>query len=166
MADGKGIFGKIMEHVTPNDHHNDKGGEEHGGGGLIGNVMDRIHHKDQKDEQAASESAPQTTDSPSSAPTAPSAPATPSTPNEWSAPSASNEGRVSESGVSRMYTTRAGDTLEAIAAFFYGDPAQRQRLLDDNPGLGALQPGATLSPGTNLHVGEDVARGDTVKGTV
>lgn len=158
MADGKGIFGKIMDHVTPNDDHDQKGGEQHHDGGLLGNVMDRIHHKDHKDEHASSDASP--------AATSASAPAATNQQSQWSAPAASNEGRVSESGVNRMYTTRPGDTLEAIAAFFYGNPAQRQRIIDDNPGLGAMQPGATLSPGTNLHVGEDAARGDSVKGAV
>jgi len=44
-------------------------------------------------------------------------------------------GQVTGSGMGRVYTTKEGDTLEDVAAFFYGDPAQKQRLLDDNPDI-------------------------------
>ncbi len=67
-------------------------------------------------------------------------------------------GSVSGSGRERMYTTKEGDTLEDIAAFFYGDSTQKQRLLDDNPELHKDM--VQLSPGMQLRVSEDAQRGD------
>ena len=74
----------------------------------------------------------------------------------------SSFGQTSGSGMDRVYTTKQGDTLEDIAAFFYGDPAHRQRLIDDNPDFASLPPGETMPAGTTLHVSEDAGRGDTV----
>jgi phage tail protein X len=70
------------------------------------------------------------------------------------------EGSIIGSGVSRYYVTKEGDTLEAIAAYFYGDPKHKQRLLDDNPSL--LLEGDTLPAGKQIAVSDDAARGDTV----
>ena len=74
----------------------------------------------------------------------------------------SSFGQTSGSGMDRVYTTKQGDTLEDIAAFFYGDPAHRQRLIDDNPDFASLPSGGTVPAGTTLKVSEDAARGDTV----
>jgi nucleoid-associated protein YgaU len=63
-------------------------------------------------------------------------------------------GTVGGSGTGRTYTTRAGDTLDVIAAYFYGDPVHRQRILDENPNL-AASGGADLPEGTILRVPED-----------
>ena len=71
-------------------------------------------------------------------------------------------GRMSGSGMERTYVTKQGDTLEDIAAYFYGDPAQRQRLIDDNPAFASLAPGETVPAGTTLAVSEDPNRGDSV----
>ena len=57
----------------------------------------------------------------------------------------SNFGTVVGSGLDRTYITKQGDTLEAIAAFFYGDPVHRQRLIDDIPDFASLQPGDTVA---------------------
>ena len=38
-----------------------------------------------------------------------------------------DQGSVSGSGRDRRYTTRDGDTLEGLAAFFYGSEAHVQR---------------------------------------
>lgn len=80
-----------------------------------------------------------------------------------SAPSAgpSNAGAVTGSGLDRTYISREGDTLEAIGAYFYGDPAQKQRLIDDNPSLQAYD-GKPLPAGFEIKVSEDTSRGDTV----
>ena len=74
----------------------------------------------------------------------------------------SNFGQTSGSGMDRVYTTKQGDTLEDLAAFFYGDPVHRQRLIDDNPDFTSLQPGEAVPAGTTLRVSEDPSRGDTV----
>jgi hypothetical protein len=76
-----------------------------------------------------------------------------------------NEGTVTGVGLERTYTTKAGDTLESIAAYFYGAEVHRQRLLDDNPDLNLEQHGSSLPGGIRIRVGEDVARGDTVGGS-
>jgi hypothetical protein len=65
------------------------------------------------------------------------------------------------SGLDRMYTTKAGDRLEDIAAYFYGDPVQKQRLIDDNPTLSQFD-GVELPAGLEMHVGEDASRGDAI----
>ena len=69
-------------------------------------------------------------------------------------------GQVTGSGRDRTYTTKEGDTLEDVAALFYGDPTHTQRLLDDNPELTADSP--ALTPGMTLRVAEDAERGDAV----
>ncbi len=74
----------------------------------------------------------------------------------------SNFGQASGSGMDRVYTTKQGDTLEDLAAFFYGDPVHRQRLIDDNPDFASLPSGETVPAGTTLKVSEDATRGDTV----
>lgn len=82
---------------------------------------------------------------------------------EVAAASVSTEGTVSGGGLFRTYTTKAGDSLEEIAAYFYGDAVQKQRLLDDNPFLSSY--GDTALPGgIQIHVGEDAARGDAIPG--
>lgn len=70
-------------------------------------------------------------------------------------------GAVTGSGRDRVYTSKEGDTLDDVAAFFYGDSTHKQRLLDDNP---ELTPDMILSPGTRIRVSEDAERGDTVGG--
>jgi hypothetical protein len=71
-------------------------------------------------------------------------------------------GQVTGSGKDRMYITKLGDTLESVAAFFYGDPVQRQRIIDDNPEWARYQAGASFPTGSRIRVPEDAARGDTV----
>jgi nucleoid-associated protein YgaU len=75
-----------------------------------------------------------------------------------------SEGKVEGAGMERTYTTKAGDRMEAIAAYFYGDPVHKQRLLDDNPALRAFD-GRDLPAGLEIKVGEDPNRGDTVAAT-
>ena len=70
-------------------------------------------------------------------------------------------GQVSGSGLDRTYVTKPGDTPDGVAAFFYGDTAHRQRLIDENPELARLQPGDQIPGGSRIKVSEDVARGDT-----
>lgn len=77
---------------------------------------------------------------------------------------ASAEGTVSGSGLDRTYTTKTGDTLEEIAAYFYGDRVQKQRLIDDNPFLTRYD-GVQLPGGMQIHVSEDASRGDAVSTT-
>ena len=71
-------------------------------------------------------------------------------------------GQTSGSGVERAYVTKPGDTLEDLAGYFYGDAAQRQRLIDDNPDLARWEAGAQVPGGTRIKVAEDASRGDTV----
>jgi len=71
-------------------------------------------------------------------------------------------GQVEGSGLERTYVTKPGDTLDDVAAFFYGDPAHRQRLIDDNPELARWQSGDQVPGGTRIKVSEDASRGDTV----
>lgn len=73
-------------------------------------------------------------------------------------------GQASGSGAERTYVTKAGDTLEDVAAFFYGDPAHRQRLIDDNPELASINPGDQVAGGTRIAVTEEAERGDAVAG--
>jgi phage tail protein X len=75
-------------------------------------------------------------------------------------PDTSDHGQVIGQGVSRQYVTRAGDTLEAIGAYFYGDATHAQRLRDDNPQLATYR--GPLPGGLRLNVGEDASRGDTL----
>jgi nucleoid-associated protein YgaU len=72
-----------------------------------------------------------------------------------------SEGKVTGSGLERKYTTKAGDKLEDIAAYFYGDPVHKQRLIDDNPAL-ANWDGRELPGGLTINVSEDPNRGDAV----
>ncbi|MGH2587139.1 MAG: hypothetical protein ACRDJE_19675 [Dehalococcoidia bacterium] len=72
-----------------------------------------------------------------------------------------NEGVVTGAGLERMYTTRPGDRMEDVAAYFYGDAVQKQRLIDDNPWL-AEYDGKEMPGGLEIHVGEDPNRGDAV----
>lgn len=73
-------------------------------------------------------------------------------------------GSVSGAGKERMYTTKEGDTLDDIAAFFYGDSAQKQRLLDDNPELHKDM--VQLAAGMQIRVSEDAERGDVSRSSV
>lgn len=70
-------------------------------------------------------------------------------------------GQVEGSGLERTYVTKPGDTLDDVAAFFYGDAVHRQRLIDDNPELARWGPGEQVPGGTRIKVSEDAARGDT-----
>jgi hypothetical protein len=72
-----------------------------------------------------------------------------------------SEGKVTGSGLERKYTTKAGDKLEDIAAYFYGDPVHKQRLIDDNPALANWE-GRELPGGLTINVSEDPNRGDAV----
>jgi hypothetical protein len=76
----------------------------------------------------------------------------------------SSEGKVEGAGLGRRYTTKAGDKLEDIAAYFYGDPVHKQRLIDDNPALSAFD-GRELPAGLTINVSEDASRGDAVSST-
>ena len=69
-------------------------------------------------------------------------------------------GQVTGSGTERGYVTQEGDMLATLAGFFYGDPAHRQRLLDDNPEL--AEQGEPLPAGMRLRIPEDPNRGDIV----
>jgi hypothetical protein len=116
--------------------------------------------------EAAAAEAPVTPE-PAGAEPSPTAPATEPvfTATEAAAAVETAEGTVSGAGLDRVYTTRAGDTLEVIAAYFYGTEIQRQRLLDDNPDLNLEQYGGSLPGGIRIRVSEDVSRGDTVGGS-
>lgn len=72
-----------------------------------------------------------------------------------------SEGKVTGAGLERTYTTKAGDKLEDIAAYFYGDPVHKQRLIDDNPALKTWD-GRELPAGLTINVSEDAGRGDAV----
>lgn len=77
---------------------------------------------------------------------------------------ASTEGIVTGTGLDRTYITKSGDKLEDIAAYFYGDSVQKQRLIDDNPFLSRYD-GVQLPGGMQIHVSEDASRGDAVSTT-
>lgn len=72
-----------------------------------------------------------------------------------------SEGKVAGAGLSRTYTTKAGDKMEDVAAYFYGEAVHKQRLIDDNPFLQAYE-GKELPGGMTINVGEDPNRGDAV----
>lgn len=71
-------------------------------------------------------------------------------------------GQTTGSGTERTYVTKPGDTLEDVAAFFYGDATHRQRIIDDNPELADIETGAQVAGGTRIAMTEDAARGDAV----
>ena len=73
-----------------------------------------------------------------------------------------SEGKVTGAGLERKYTTKAGDKLEDIAAYFYGDPVHKQRLIDDNPALKTWE-GRPLPGGLTINVSEDASRGDAIR---
>jgi phage tail protein X len=98
-----------------------------------------------------------------SAPTTPAMDTVPTAHTPGAGATTSDHGQVIGSGVSRQYVTRAGDTLEGIGAYFYGDAKHAQRLRDDNPQLATYQ--APLPGGLRLRVGEDPTRGDTLPPT-
>ena len=77
--------------------------------------------------------------------------------------SESDFGTVQGAGAERTYMTRPGDTLEAIAAYFYGSEEHRSRLVEENPDFASTAPGDTLPAGTTLRVSFDPDRGDTVE---
>ncbi len=70
-----------------------------------------------------------------------------------------DQGSVSGSGRDRRYTTRDGDTLEGLAAFFYGSEAHVQRLMEENPELEQYR-GQSLPGGMSIAVSEDPDKGD------
>jgi hypothetical protein len=72
-----------------------------------------------------------------------------------------SEGTVTGSSLGRKYTTKAGDRLEALAAYFYGASVHKQRLIDDNPALKTWDRRA-LPAGLTINVGEDPTRGDAI----
>ncbi len=73
-------------------------------------------------------------------------------------------GTIEGSGLSRVYVSRPGDTLESVAAFFYGDPIHRARIVEENPDWERYQTGAAVPAGTRLKVSEDASKGDAVAG--
>lgn len=192
----KGIFGKIMEHVTPDKQgdggllgkavevvkdrfdgdHDEKDKEREratpdkdGGGGLFGKAIDAVKDRvggddDEKDTKGGESAAGVTRGG-----MVPGAPADQQAGNWRSGASgqatqtAAGEGQVTGAGMNRVYTTRAGDSLAAIAAYFYGDAVHVQRLYDDNPELNLAQYGDGLPGGVRIKVSEDASRGDTVK---
>ena len=69
-------------------------------------------------------------------------------------------GQVTGSGRERVYTTKEGDTLADLAAFFYGDSSHTARLLRENPELNADT--TELQAGMRLRISDDADRGDAV----
>ena len=67
-------------------------------------------------------------------------------------------GQVTGAGRERVYTTKEGDTLADIAAFFYGDSSHTARLLSDNPELN--RDTLVVPAGMRLRVSEDADQGD------
>lgn len=118
---------------------------------------------------AAATSAPTSTDTGTTASGSFASESAPSTDqptvNTTAAEAQSDHGTVIGSGLERVYVTREGDTLEAIGAYFYGDPVQAQRLLDDNPEMNLRQYGEKLPGGLRIKAGEDAARGDFIPGS-
>ena len=181
----KGILGKIVEAVTPNQGGQDEqridGGEDRGGllGKAVGAIKDRFDG-DEKREELHSTDAPRsekpTMEQPLATAGTPAyesgtASATPSavdtvtagaagTAGTGTATAGTDAGYGQRSGRStgREYVTRDGDTLEAIGAYFYGDPIHAQRLLDDNPQLQGHS--GPLPAGMRLKVSDDASRGD------
>ena len=78
--------------------------------------------------------------------------------------SESDFGTMQGSGLDRTYITRQGDTLDAIAAFFYGDGAHVARVQEENPDFASMGPGETLPAGTPLRVSFNPEKGDTGEG--
>ena len=64
-------------------------------------------------------------------------------------------GEARGDGLNRSYMTKAGDTLEAIAAFFYGSEERRDALIERNYGLDQYGPNATLPSGFVLRVPDE-----------
>ena len=69
-------------------------------------------------------------------------------------------GQVTGAGRERVYTTKEGDTLADLAAFFYGDSSHTARLLRENPELNADT--TELQAGMRLRISDDADRGDAV----
>jgi len=174
----KGFLGKITDAFTQDDdekRQREESGKKHGG--LLGKIEDAVMPDRDRDERKTERSMPPGASKPSEGGvmsggilgkikdrfdgddkdeqrTAPPAPAeTVDAMARW--------GKASGSGQSRMYTTRPGDALEGIAAYFYGDVKHVQRLLDDNPFLSHYA--GPLPGGVEIKVSEDAARGDSVK---
>ncbi len=157
----KGILGKIIERVTPDDEKEKPAQKaEQGGGGLLGKaveaIKDRFEGDDEKKREERREgdfdAGPSTAnrvEAQSSGSVGTSTPPAMSEP-QGSAPSAtatatgpdSEFGMVHGSGTGREYVTREGDTLEAIGAYFYGDPIHAQRLIDDKLPVSAARAAA------------------------
>lgn len=71
------------------------------------------------------------------------------------APAGPTPGSMIGAGADRVYVSKDGDTLDGLAAFFYGDAAHRARILQENPSL----PDNThmLHDGVQLRIPEDAA---------
>ena len=69
-------------------------------------------------------------------------------------------GSVIGSGRDRVYVTKEGDTLEALAGFFYGDPVHKARILEENPEL--MLESEPLPAGKQVRISEDSEKGDSV----
>ena len=178
----KGILGKIIERVTPDDEKEKPSQKSDQGGGLLGKaveaIKDRFEGDDEKKREERREgdfdagpSAANRVEAQSSGSVGTSTPPAMSEPQGSSESAiatasgpASEFGIVHGSGMGREYVTREGDTLEAIGAYFYGDPVHAQRLIDDNPSVQAYS-GKPLPAGIRLKVSEDASRGDAVKNT-
>lgn len=207
MAKRKGILGKVLDQVTPDEDDGKKGP-----GGLLGKVLDQVSPDDDKKESTATAAKPRATrkkqggligaikdrmdgddESKSGDVTtaakprattrkkrggvigaiqdrldgddgkqASSSAGAPTMSEPASGPvTTSDYGTVIGTGMNRVYVSRPGDSMAAIAAFFYGDATHRQRLLDDNPELEKYM--GALPGGIRIRVSEDAGRGDTVK---
>lgn len=165
MAKKGGLFGKIMDQVTPDedkkDTKRDGGKEEHGG--LLGKAFDKIKDRFDGDDDQKAESPKANTQPDSWRDQSQTAGGGSSYQSGTGAVAggAVDHGKTSGSGMGREYVTRDGDTLEAIGAYFYGDPVHAQRLIDDNPQLQGHS--GPLAAGMRLKVSEDASRGDAVK---
>ena len=180
----KGILGKIVEAVTPNGDRQEEqrvdGGEDRGGllGKAVGAIKDRFEGDERREElrstdsphseRPATEQPQATAGTPAyesgAAPGTPSAgdtvtPGAAGTAGTGTATAGTDAkyGQLSGGSTGREYVTRDGDTLEAIGAYFYGDPIHAQRLLDDNPQLQGHS--GPLPAGMRLKVSDDADRG-------
>ena len=64
-------------------------------------------------------------------------------------------GQAQGSGSDRVYVSRVGDSLQSVAAFFYGDPVHAARITQENPAWAAYKTDANLPGGSILRMPED-----------
>lgn len=119
---------------------------------LIGRDDDKPPDSQPAAEAAPAETAPAVAPAPADAGSIQELPPPPPPVAEAPAVDTSSHGTVVGSGAERTYIAREGQTVEEIAAYFYGDAAHTQSLFDQNPYL--EQRGSALPGGLPIRIHE------------